>query len=458
MKKYLLLLSIVLAGTAYADKWQGQVDAIRFYIDTDYTREGTHVSIPEMWIDNVPCDTFYTVADTIGLRFSHSAFSMTGVPVASGDSLAARFSVNAQTYKVMMARVDSLQPLFWAQNPCPPYPYTEEDVMLPINDTITLAGTLTLPAGRRRVPAVVLLSGTGKQDRDASFTGHRPFARIADYLSRRGVAVLRLDDRGVGQSTGVYADATTHDFATDALAAVKYLQAHRRIKKSKVGLMGHSEGGAAAMIAAASSSDVAFVVTLAGLSTDGFTSLVLQNNAIIDTYPGFSDEWRRVNKEFLRQLFTWVREIPASDSLAQPLRAKFSAWCAEQPDSILQMTGLKYREEMYIARYLHNADNRWYRELMRYNPGDYVPRVDVPVLALNGDSDIMVPSKENLATADSLLRLGGNKHYRIVELPGLNHMFQHCTTCIQNEIGSLPDVFAEEALIEIYAFLRDEIL
>lgn len=317
---------------------------------------------------------------------------------------------------------------------------------------------MTRPRSRKRVPAVILLSGTGKQDRDASFTGHRPFALIADYLTRRGIAVLRLDDRGVGRSTGRYEEATTADFASDALLALERLKQHRCIRASKIGFMGHSEGGAAAMMAAADSPDVAFVISLAGLMTDGLTSLRLQNDAIIDAYPGYSDAWRQVNKDFLHQLFAWVYEIPVEQPLAEPLRERFMQWTSSQNDTVLQMTGLKGREEMYLARYLRTADTPWYRQLMHYNPADYLPRVKVPVLALNGDCDIMVPAGSNLQSLDSLLHLGGNRHYRTVALPGLNHMFQHCVTCRQEEIPDLPDVFAEEALEEIFRFLQRYVL
>ena len=142
----------------------------------------------------------------------------------------------------------------------------------------------------------------------------------------------------------------------------------------------------------------------------------------------------------------------------RPLRERFMQWTSSQNDTVLQMTGLKGREEMYLARYLRTADTPWYRQLMHYNPADYLPRVKVPVLALNGDCDIMVPAVPNLQSLDSLLHLGGNRHYRTVALPGLNHMFQHCVTCRQEEIPDLPDVFAEEALEEIFRFLQRYVL
>ena len=459
MKKILvIILCTIPVFCILADNWQGQQGSRRFYLETDYTAPGTALTLPEFWIERAACDSMSLSGDSLDLRFNRGQIVFKGCFASSRQQIDAVVSLYGKSYDLKFVRVDTLQPHYWSQNPVPPYPYIEEEIIVPVNDTILLSGTLTRPYGRKRVPAVVILSGTGKQDRDASFTGHRPFARIADYLTRRGIAVLRIDDRGVGKSTGRYEEATTADFAADALSAVEVLKHRKGIRPSKIGLMGHSEGGAAAMMAAAQSDDIAFVVTFAGLSTDGLTNLRLQNDAIIDAYPGYSDEWRSVNKRFLHTLFSWVYEIPLSQPLADPLREKFMAWVSSQNDTILQMTGLKGREEMYLARYLRTADTPWYRQLMHYNPADYVPRVDVPVLALNGDCDIMVPSGPNLAMVDSLLRKGGNKHYEIVSLPGLNHMFQHCETCTQEEIPDLPDVFAEEALEEIYRFFERYIL
>mgnify|MGYP001046939777 FL=1 len=181
------------------------------------------------------------------------------------------------------------------------------EITIAVNDTICLSGTLTIPAdGQKSHPAVVIISGTGQQDRDGTFGPHRPFCRIAAYLAVQGVAVLRTDDRGTGRSTGVYAEATTRDFADDALLMVAALKRQPGIDPQRIGLLGHSEGGAAVMMAAKNSPDVAFVITLAGLSTDGLTALKLQNNGLIRTARYQNDIWKEANIAFLEQLFGWV--------------------------------------------------------------------------------------------------------------------------------------------------------
>lgn len=321
------------------------------------------------------------------------------------------------------------------------------EIMIPVNDTICLAGTLTIPVdGQTLHPAVVIVSGTGKQDRDGKFGNHRPFRCIAAYLASQGIAVLRTDDRGTGQSTGVYAEATTRDFADDALLMVAALKKQPGIDSRRIGLLGHSEGGAAVMMAAKNSSDVAFVITLAGLATDGLTALKLQNNGLIRAARHQNDTWKQANIAFLDRLFGWVAAVPAGQRLEEPLKAKYNEWLKQQPDTLLKILNLKYREDIYIGRYLQTADTRWYREMMAYEPANYIPFVQIPVLAFYGEKDVMVPATENSENLERLLKQGGNTRYRIINMPGLNHMMQHCTHGTPDEYITLEEDIAPEVL------------
>lgn len=324
-----------------------------------------------------------------------------------------------------------------------------------VNDSVQLAGTLTLPAdGKELHPVVIIISGTGQQDRDGTFGEHRPFRHIAAYLTAQGVAVLRTDDRGVGQSTGVYADATTADFAADALCMVAALKELPGIDPQRIGLLGHSEGGAAVMMAARNSPDVAFVMTLAGVATDGLTALKLQNSALINAARNRDEVWKQTNIEFLDTLFNWVAAIPQDRRLEEPLKAKYYEWLKVQPDTVVQLLGLKHREDIYISRYLWSADNRWYREMLAYNPADYVTFVKVPVLAIYGEKDVMVPARENAASLERLLKQSGNTRYCILTLPGLNHMMQHCVYGTPEECRQLKETISPEVLEIIADWLQ----
>lgn len=330
------------------------------------------------------------------------------------------------------------------------------EIVIPVNDTVCLSGTLTVPAdGQALHPAVVIISGTGQQDRDGKFGNHRPFRRIAAYLATQGIAVLRTDDRGTGKSTGVYAGATTRDFANDALLMVAALKKQPGIDLQRIGLAGHSEGGAAVMMAAKDSPDVAFVITLAGLATDGLTALKLQNNGLIRAARNQNDTWKEANIAFLELLFGWVASVPANQRLEEPVKAKYSEWLKEQPDTLLKILNLKYREDIYIGRYLRTADTRWYREMMNYEPEDYISFVQVPVLAFYGEKDVMVPAGENSVNLERLLKQGGNSCYRILTMPGLNHMMQHCAYGTPDECAALEEDIAPEVLQMMGMWLRE---
>ena len=333
------------------------------------------------------------------------------------------------------------------------------ELTIPVNDSISLSGTLSVPAdGRNTHPTIIIISGTGQQDRDGKFCNHYPFRQIAVFLAEQGVAVLRTDDRGVGRSTGVYAEATTRDFAEDALRMINVLKKQPGIDAARIGLLGHSEGGAAVMMAAKASADVAFVVTLSGLATDGMMALKLQNHELVRSARNRDEAWKEANIAFLDLLFGWVADVPADQSLEEPVKAAYFGWLKQQPDTLLQVLGLKHREDIYISRYLYTANTRWYREMLAYEPADYIPFVRVPVLAFYGDKDVMVPAEENTANLKRLLEKGGNTRYRIVKCPELNHMMQHCVYGTPDEYLGLEETVAPEVLQTLAEWLKEHIL
>ena len=253
-------------------------------------------------------------------------------------------------------------------------------------DTIRLAATLAIPTtGQEKYPAVVLVSGSGKQDRDGNMAGHLMFKEISDYLTSQGIAVLRTDDRGTGGSTGKYEESTTYDFALDALAAVDYLQTHASIESERIGLIGHSEGGAAISIAASLSSDVAFMISLSGLMTDGLTAVIQQNRDLVDAYP-LSDEDKRFYNDINERLFHIAFQYAESDSLETMLMETYNNWRADTTNAHIRFG---------IYMYTMTATSPWYRFFIRYNPADYLSKVHVPVLLINAEKDIMVDAQTN---------------------------------------------------------------
>jgi len=194
-----------------------------------------------------------------------------------GLEIEGEWKQSGQSFPLVLKRIEKAAEVRRPQEPKKPYPYKEEEVVYENKEAgITLAGTLTLPRQECPFPAVLLISGSGPQDRNETLLGHRPFLVLADYLTRRGIAVLRVDDRGVGESTGNISQATSEDFATDVLAGIEYLKNRKEINPMQIGLIGHSEGGFIAPMVAVQSPDVAFIVLMAGTGLTGEEILYLQ--------------------------------------------------------------------------------------------------------------------------------------------------------------------------------------
>ncbi len=315
------------------------------------------------------------------------------------------------------------------------------------SDSLCLKGTLSYPCKEGKFPAVIIISGTGKQDRDGSFGDHKPFYEIAKCLNQIGFAVLRMDDRGVGESEGVYEEATTMDFVSDVKAEIELLKNHPNIDKDKIGLIGHSEGGAVAFMLASSNKDIKFMVSLAGLAVDGYTSLLLQNRAILENSKYVKSQDVDLYMSLYTNMFKAVKNTPIEIDIEPVLDSVFTMWRSKQSEeNLIAMRMDDGRDLDFIYRYKKIAVKPWYRQMIQYNPEVYLSNILIPVLALNGDKDIMVTPEENLNNIDRLLTKAGNKNFKTVLLPDHNHMFQHCKECTQQEISNLPEAISKETL------------
>ena len=315
------------------------------------------------------------------------------------------------------------------------------------NDTITFAGTLTVPSGIKKAPVAVILSGSGKQDRDGKMACAPMFLDIADYLGKRGIAVLRFDDRGTGESTGIYEEATTEDFANDGLAAVSYLKTRDDIDTDRIGFIGHSEGATAMSIAASGNEDVKFLVSLGGPCLDGLHSLIIQNEDQVGAY-GLPDYNVRRYNMIDDLMFRVVHKYADSDSLETKIQEAYDKWQAM--DSIyfdaLNLEFDHFRFPIYM--YKMQATTPWYRFNIRYNPADYLKDVHIPVLAISGSKDVMVNPKAHLAGWKENLPDGAD--LTTIELEGLNHLFLPCETGLPTEYSSIQAPLSHE-MLEIVA-------
>jgi uncharacterized protein len=339
-------------------------------------------------------------------------------------------------------RSDQILELRRPQTPAKPYPYVEEEIVFPNAKAGTsLAGTLTLPRAQGPFAAAILLAGSGPLDRDEADSGHRPFLILADYLTRKGIAVLRYDKRGIGKSTGNYDSATTADFASDAEAALAFLRSRKQIDGQKIGIIGHSEGAMIAPLLASRSSDVAWMVMLAGPATSGEQTMLLQSD-LITRASGMSDEQVAKSLEFDKQSYLLVRQEKDRATLENKLGelVKASDFGSAMPPAFLQ-------------RQIHWTSSPWFRYFLDYEPAPALEKTKCPVLALSGEKDLQVPPKENFPIIQKLLEESGNKDVEVVELPGLNHLFQHCQTGLPAESRAIEETFAPEALAAISSWV-----
>ncbi|MGE0606953.1 MAG: alpha/beta hydrolase family protein [Pirellulales bacterium] len=340
------------------------------------------------------------------------------------------------------------------QQPRPPYPYVEEQVTVEnMPAKIKLAGTLTLPKDARDVPAVLLITGSGEQDRDETLLDHKPFLVLADYLTRRGLAVLRLDDRGVGGSNGQLSEATLSDLADDALAAVAFLQARPEINPRQIGLIGHSEGGIVGPLAASRSADVAFVIMLAGPGVPG-DEIVVRQVEQVAAAAKLPQEQSRQMVDLQKKIFLLLRTETDNNALEQQLKTLLD----EQP----QLPGqadpdpeLRAKQIDAQARALLSPALRFF---LRHDPRPALARLRCPVLAIVGEKDVQVDPLQNMPEIDKALRAAGNADYSIRELEGLNHLFQHCTTGMPDEYGQIEETFAPQALAAVGDWIADRFL
>jgi fermentation-respiration switch protein FrsA (DUF1100 family) len=316
------------------------------------------------------------------------------------------------------------------QNPTKPYPYREEEVSYENKvQNVTLAATLTLPPGKGLFTGVLLITGSGPQDRDESLLGHKPFLVLSDYLTRKGIAVLRADDRGTGKSTGKFAAATSADFATDVEAGIAYLKTRSEIDAHKIGLIGHSEGGMIAPMVAARNPDVAFIVMMAGSGVPGDQILTAQLQAIEEAN-GKSHEEAAKDAAREREMISLVETEKDEVVLEKELKEKMSG---EVP-------------EPQIGAQIKTLTSPWFRYFLTYDPATALRKVTCPVLAINGEKDTQVPSKQNLPAIRTALEQAGNKHFEADELAGLNHLFQAAKTGSPAEYAEIEETMSPVAL------------
>jgi len=402
------------------------------------------IDIPAQGVEGLPLAGIAVIEPDIAFTIA----DIPGDPIFRGTltdgEIAGTFTQAAFSASFRLGREVAARPAR-SQEPQPPFPYEEIEVAYD-NGPVALAGTLTVPQGDGPFAAALLISGSGAQDRDETVYGHRPFRVLADHLARAGIAVLRVDDRGVGASTGDPGAATTEDFAEDALAGVAFLAQRPEIDPGRIGLIGHSEGGIIAPLAAVRSADVAFIVLLAGTGVTGAEVLVRQVE-LIGRAEGQPVDQVDQAVEAQRELVRLV----LSGSDAEEIRARLRTLVRSQigPDEDEEAV------EQAVAMQALNVSNPWFRFFLSHDPRPVLRQVRVPVLALCGERDLQVEAGQNLPEIYRALARGGNADFTVEEMPGLNHLFQAAGTGSPTEYYDIGETINPAALEAVSGWIRE---
>lgn len=453
MKKLLFIITLLLGFTLQAQDVTGDWFGLltfpggKLHINLHVKKETTGLTAtmdsPDQGANGLPVTTITFTNNTLNFTIPAGGISYKGT--LEGKTIKGTFTQGNYPIPLDFGRE---QPTAVApkrpQEPVKPYPYYEEEVSFKNEKAgITLAGTLTLPKqGGSNYPAVILVTGSGAQDRNEEILDHKPFLVLADYLTRQGVAVLRYDDRGTAKSTGDFAKATSNDFATDAEAAFKYLKTRKEINAKKIGIAGHSEGGIVAPIVAVNNPDVAFIVLLAGTAIPGDELMVLQNY-LIGKANGMPEEELTKLSAINRSIYSLIKEEENTAVLKTRLQATFN----KDLKPLFISKGIpEHQVSTYIDMQISDITSPWYLNFIRYNPQPTLEKVKCPILAINGSKDVQVAPKANLDAIKRIAEKSGNKKVTTIELEGLNHLFQTSTTGAPTEYGEIEETFAPAAL------------
>jgi len=462
MKTLLLVLiafltSLSLTAQNITGEWNGalKVQGTQLRLVFTITKTDTGISAtmdsPDQGAKGIPTTTTTFENSILRITIANAKIEYEGT-LGNDNIIVGTFKQGGQSFPMNLSKeVIEKEKLVRPQEPIKPYSYYAEDITFENKKAgIRLAGTLTLPQKEGVFPVVILISGSGPQNRDEELLGHKPFLVLADYLTKNGIAVLRYDDRGIASSKGDFKTATTADFATDVEASIAYLKTRKEINKKKIGLIGHSEGGIIAPMVANKSADVAFIVLLAGTGIQGDKLLLLQQK-LIGKVSGVSDEDLLKSELTNRKVFDIVNQSNSLEQLKTDLTNYLKQTLKEDPNAE-KPEGMS--DDDLVKLQVNQIANPWMHYFIKYDPASTLEKVKCPVLALNGEKDLQVPPKENLEAIKKALAKGGNKKVTTKELPNLNHLFQECKTGSPNEYATIEQTFSPTALTEILKWIQ----
>lgn len=455
MKKIILLFALMLTTTFYAQditgKWQGDIivpgGKLKFILNVSQGISGYTATSdsPDQGVKDVPVEKIVFSDNTLTFAIPEAGVTYKGVlqnEIIKGTFTQGTYDLKLDLARGEIAEVKAKRP----QEPKAPFNYYSEDVTFKNEKAgITLGGTLTLPKKEGNYPVVILISGSGSQDRNEELFGHKPFLVLADYLTKKGFGVFRYDDRGVGASGGNPVNDTSADFATDTQAAFDYLKTRKEINKKKIGLIGHSEGGLIAQLIAEKNTDVAFIIMMAGPGIQGSELMILQNY-MVGKVDGIPEKELTTMGATLRKAY----DVILTENDATKRKAAVAEILNKDFGSFFASKGVP-KEEIgrVIAAQTEAITSPWFVNFLRYNPAPVIEKIKCPILAINGDKDLQVAATANLNGIANAAQKSGNKKVVTKIYPGLNHLFQECTTCTITDYETIEQTISPVVLNDI---------
>lgn len=469
---FISLLALILFNSANSQEltgtWQGILlvggKNIRLVFHISKTETNTYsatLDSPDQNAYGIKCSNTKIAGDSLVIEMDQMKATYKGMKL-DADFIEGFFSQGAANFKMSIKRLkDADVPVSEAQKvksqtPKPPFDYvTEEVIYVNTLQKIKLGGTLTKPKGGGKFPVVLMITGSGPQDRDETIGMHKPFWVIADYLTKQGIAVLRVDDRGMGKSSGNFSGSTSADFATDVMAGLDYLKTRKDIDTSKMGLIGHSEGGFIAPYVAARRKDVAFIVMLAGPMVGGKQTMYYQ--AVEKPLAMLSEHDRKAYGQLYTSMIDYAINPKGDKDMSAFIKKTYTDWKKNLPDSTIKNL-IKGTDEETIKAMVNGFSDlkrAWWHFFLTYDIASDLKKVQIPIFALNGSKDEQVDPKENLSLIKHILAQNKNPRYQVYEVRGLNHLFQHCKECGSvKEYLELDETFDQNTLTVIGTWIK----
>jgi uncharacterized protein len=471
MKKFSLTFLAIIISTAgfsqrsAAGNWTGTLDVgyklrIVFHIKADSVGALTAtMDSPDQGTKDFPVSTTILIGDSLWLNANLIKGSFNG-SFLNDTTIAGQWSQGTVKLPLTLVRNDKIISMNRPQTPKAPFNYKSEDVEYDNTDkSVHFGGTLTFPGSGGPFPTAILITGSGQQDRDETIFGHKSFAVIADHLTKQGFAILRVDDRGVGKTSGQIINATSLDFANDVEAGIAYLRTRPEVDLKKIGMIGHSEGGLIASIIASRRKDINFIVLLASPGVKGSILFVEQSGILLKSR-GISSQSINFFKPLMQEAINILLAAKDTSEARNKRSTAYVRWKISTPEINRKELGFKddITSETIINASIKSFNSAWWRYFLETDPARLLEKTNAKVLALNGEKDIQVTAELNISGIRQALNRSGSKAHEEKILPGLNHLFQTCVECTMDEYAKLEETFSIKALAEMSGWLQKNVI